>query len=123
VVTLDYAGDSLLVEVRDTGNADPPDSAATSGHGLSGVRDSAATSGQGLSGVGDSAATAGHGLSGMRERAAAAGGTVDIGPLPEGGFRVAARLPLDRPQAPESTEDAQSADSARTALGTERAVR
>jgi signal transduction histidine kinase len=122
VVTLDYAADSLLVEVRDTGNADPPDSAATSGQGLSGVRDSAATSGQGLSGVrdsaatsgqglsgvGDSAATAGHGLSGMRERAAAAGGTVDIGPLPEGGFRVAARLPLDRPHAPECAEGTKS---------------
>jgi hypothetical protein len=31
----------------------------------------------------------------MRERAAAAGGTIDIGPRPAGGFRVAARLPLD----------------------------
>ncbi|HTU75353.1 MAG TPA: sensor histidine kinase [Trebonia sp.] len=35
----------------------------------------------------------GHGLLGMRERAAAAGGTIEIGPLPSGGFRVAARLP------------------------------
>jgi hypothetical protein len=31
----------------------------------------------------------------MRERAAAAGGTIDIGPVPAGGFRVAATLPLD----------------------------
>jgi hypothetical protein len=31
----------------------------------------------------------------MRERATAAGGTIDIGPRPEGGFRVAAHLPLD----------------------------
>jgi hypothetical protein len=31
----------------------------------------------------------------MRERAAAAGGTIDIGPRQAGGFRVAARLPLD----------------------------
>ncbi len=33
----------------------------------------------------------------MRERATAAGGTIDIGPLPGGGFRVAARLPLGLP--------------------------
>jgi len=31
----------------------------------------------------------------MRERATAAGGTIDVGPLPAGGFRVAASLPLD----------------------------
>jgi signal transduction histidine kinase len=36
---------------------------------------------------------AGQGLRGMRERAAAAGGTVDYGPVPDGGWRVAARLP------------------------------
>jgi hypothetical protein len=34
----------------------------------------------------------------MRERAAAAGGTIEIGPLPGQGFRVAARFPLDPPE-------------------------
>ncbi|OAR25653.1 two-component sensor histidine kinase [Streptomyces sp. ERV7] len=39
----------------------------------------------------------GHGLVGMRERVRLTGGTLDTGPLPDGGFRVAARLPLDPP--------------------------
>ncbi|PWJ05491.1 two-component sensor histidine kinase [Streptomyces sp. NWU49] len=36
----------------------------------------------------------GHGLIGMRERVRLADGTLDAGPLPDGGFRVAARIPL-----------------------------
>ncbi|OKK08094.1 histidine kinase [Streptomyces sp. CB03234] len=36
----------------------------------------------------------GHGLVGMRERVRLTGGTLDTGPLPDGGFRVAARLPF-----------------------------
>ncbi|MFC8566045.1 sensor histidine kinase [Streptomyces sp. NPDC057245] len=36
----------------------------------------------------------GHGLVGMRERVRLVGGALDVGPLPDGGFRVAARLPL-----------------------------
>ena len=40
---------------------------------------------------------AGHGILGMRERAAAFGGTLDAGPLPEGGFRVTAFLPTPGP--------------------------
>ncbi|MFD0265164.1 sensor histidine kinase [Streptomyces sp. NPDC127106] len=39
----------------------------------------------------------GHGLVGMRERVRLTGGTLDTGPLPDGGFRVAARLPLNGP--------------------------
>ncbi|MET7764334.1 sensor histidine kinase [Streptomyces sp. NPDC005393] len=36
----------------------------------------------------------GHGLVGMVERVRLVGGMLDTGPLPDGGFRVAARLPL-----------------------------
>ncbi|GGO52928.1 two-component sensor histidine kinase [Streptomyces daqingensis] len=40
------------------------------------------------------AAGTGHGLVGMRERVRLVGGTLDVGPLPDGGFRVAAGLPV-----------------------------
>jgi signal transduction histidine kinase len=46
--------------------------------------------------VGPVAVTPGHGLIGMRERVAAFGGVFSASPRPGGGFRVAARLPLDR---------------------------
>ncbi len=39
----------------------------------------------------------GHGLPGMRERAAAGGGTLAAHALPDGGFRIAASLPLAAP--------------------------
>lgn len=48
----------------------------------------------------------GHGLVGMRERVRLTGGTLDTGPLPDGGFRVAARLPL-----PPATPPAPAASS------------
>jgi signal transduction histidine kinase len=37
----------------------------------------------------------GLGIAGMRERAALYGGTLEAGPLPGGGFRVAASLPVE----------------------------
>ncbi|MFC7304096.1 histidine kinase [Streptomyces monticola] len=40
----------------------------------------------------------GYGLIGMRERARSVGGTLDAGPLPEGGFTVTAVLPTPPPQ-------------------------
>ncbi|MBQ1013489.1 sensor histidine kinase [Micromonospora sp. M51] len=64
-VTITYAGDAVTVEVVDDG-------------------------------VGAAASRRGHGVAGMRERATAAGGSLDAGPRPEGGgFRVAARLPVE----------------------------
>ena len=42
------------------------------------------------------AAGAGRGLVGMRERARLVGGSLRAGPLPGGGFEVAARLPVER---------------------------
>jgi signal transduction histidine kinase len=52
-----------------------------------GGRPAAAQSNQRLSG--------GRGLLGMRERVALFGGELELGPRPEGGFRVVARLPLE----------------------------
>ncbi|WP_031078341.1 sensor histidine kinase [Streptomyces sp. NRRL WC-3742] len=42
-----------------------------------------------------SAEGTGHGLVGMRERVRLADGSLDTGPLPDGGFKVAAVLPID----------------------------
>jgi signal transduction histidine kinase len=69
-VSLSYHDGELRVDVTDTGHGPPAD------------------------GAGKSARNGGHGLAGMRERAAAVGGTVETGPGPGGGWRVAARLPL-----------------------------
>ncbi|MEU2434063.1 sensor histidine kinase [Streptomyces sp. NPDC007861] len=48
----------------------------------------------------------GHGLVGMRERVRLTGGTLDTGALPDGGFRIAARLPLTPPSTRPSTAPA-----------------
>jgi signal transduction histidine kinase len=42
----------------------------------------------------------GHGLVGMRERVAVYGGSLDVGPAPEGGFRIDATIPYDEDPAP-----------------------
>ncbi|MGH2996976.1 MAG: sensor histidine kinase, partial [Gaiellaceae bacterium] len=63
-VTLRFAPDALELSVTDDGNTPP-----TGNRG-------------------------GHGLVGMRERVALYGGDFEAGPRAEGGFRVAARLPL-----------------------------
>ena len=49
----------------------------------------------GRGGASPTADGGGRGIAGMRERATMLGGTLDAGPLPEGGFRVHARLPLE----------------------------
>ena len=66
-VTVRYGADAVELDVRDDGRA--AGSGAANGTG--------------------------HGLAGMRERAALLGGTLDAGPLPGGGYRVHARLPLE----------------------------
>ncbi|MFJ3876263.1 sensor histidine kinase [Streptomyces sp. NPDC090077] len=47
-------------------------------------------------GAGVGSAPAGSGLTGLRERLAASGGTLAAGPVPGGGFRVTAELPVER---------------------------
>ncbi|MFI5999011.1 sensor histidine kinase [Streptomyces sp. NPDC051366] len=54
----------------------------------------------------DGPAGAGFGLTGMRERAALLNGRFEAGPLPAGGFRVAAVLPLEQPEQPEPEQSA-----------------
>jgi len=67
-VTVEHRPQALLLEVRDTGGTPTP--AAHQG--------------------------AGRGLIGMRERLAVYGGTLTAGPLPAGGYRVCAQIPLDQ---------------------------
>jgi signal transduction histidine kinase len=66
-VTVRYGVDAVEVDVRDDGRA-TPGSAANGG---------------------------GQGLAGRRERVSLLGGTLEAGPLPGGGYRVHARLPLE----------------------------
>jgi len=84
-VTVAYGAAALRVEVTDTGHGLTDSTAEAAYVAFVIEADPGATS----------AGTVGHGLRGMHERAAAAGGTIDIGPLPAGGFRVTAVLPLD----------------------------
>jgi signal transduction histidine kinase len=49
------------------------------------------------SGRGGGMAGTGYGITGMRERAALLGGDFSAGPRPDGGFRVAAQLPVPAP--------------------------
>ncbi|MEV6499846.1 sensor histidine kinase [Streptomyces prunicolor] len=51
---------------------------------------------QGRSDAAGAVVAAGRGLVGMRERARLVGGSLRAGPLPQGGFEVAARLPVER---------------------------
>jgi signal transduction histidine kinase len=69
-VLVRYAGDDLRIEVRDDGR------------GRDGAPGHAARPGTG------------HGLIGMRERVHLFGGELTAGPGPDGGFTVAARLPI-----------------------------
>ncbi|MFC7547226.1 sensor histidine kinase [Plantactinospora sp. GCM10030261] len=59
------------------------------------VVDDGALDGGGASGGWSAAAGGGHGLVGMRERARSVGGTLEAGPMPGGGFRVSAQLPVE----------------------------
>ncbi|MFD4605031.1 sensor histidine kinase [Streptomyces sp. NPDC058464] len=68
VVRVDYGEDELRVEVADSGGTPGP--AAATGNG--------------------------RGLIGLRERLAVHGGTLSNGPRPLGGYRVRARIPLER---------------------------
>ncbi|QSB13031.1 sensor histidine kinase [Natronosporangium hydrolyticum] len=70
-VRLNFASDSLLVEVVDEGVGNPAGAAAAA-----------------------PAPTGGHGIAGMRERASAVGGALTATPRSEGGFVVRARLPI-----------------------------
>jgi signal transduction histidine kinase len=73
-IRIGYQPDAVLVEIVDTGC---PDLAAVS-RANGAVR------------VGN-----GTGIDGMRQRATALGGALEAGPRPGGGFRVAARLPVE----------------------------
>ncbi|MCX5436311.1 sensor histidine kinase [Streptomyces sp. NBC_00063] len=64
--------------------------------------------GRGMRGAG---AGTGFGITGMRERVALLHGEFSAGPRPEGGFRVAARLPLPEPTAT-ATATATATDDA-----------
>jgi signal transduction histidine kinase len=75
MVRLDYGPRDLLITVSDDG---PP-----------------AASGPPVAPPGPGSGSGGRGLIGLRERIAVYGGELDAGPRPGGGWRLAARIPLD----------------------------
>ncbi|MEU0569913.1 histidine kinase [Nonomuraea sp. NPDC005983] len=80
-VSLDYRGDELRIEVVDDGRG-----GAVEGAGVA--------RGGATERAGGGVDAGGYGISGMRERVALLDGDFSAGPRPEGGFRVAARLPV-----------------------------
>ena len=68
-VSVTREDDALVVEITDDGTGVPATRVSGAGWG-------------------------GHGLTGMAERVAAVGGRVECGPMPGGGFRVHAVLPV-----------------------------
>ncbi|HUO74996.1 MAG TPA: histidine kinase [Solirubrobacteraceae bacterium] len=82
------AGGGLSADGRALNPADRP---VAGGAPRPGARIGAAA----RAGSGHRGSAAGHGLDGLAERAAALGGTVEAGPLPGGGFRLAVRVPVD----------------------------
>jgi signal transduction histidine kinase len=74
-ILLDYSGDSLDLEVRDSGPVPGPAPATPARHGEQPLD------------------RRGNGIAGMRERAVALGGHLDAGHRVAGGFEVAAHLP------------------------------
>ena len=83
VVRVAYEPGQVVVEVTDDGKGLEPPSAAADP-----LRPA-------TSPVGSDRQIRGSGIPGMRERAALYGGTLEAGPLPGGGYRVAATLPLE----------------------------
>jgi len=81
LVSVEYEGGGLLVEITDHGGAP-----AAGRDWPVAAREPSGT---------------GHGILGMRERVSLCGGEFTAGPLPERGFRVAARFPLPAPSAQE----------------------
>jgi signal transduction histidine kinase len=71
-------------------HAGPAHATVTIGYEAEAVRLEVVDDGRGVNGR---AGAGGHGLLGMRERVGVYGGTLETGPVPGGGYRVAARLP------------------------------
>lgn len=104
-VHLAWKGDRVTLTVADDGADGRTGRAtgATAASAATGPRPSAATA---------SARPPGYGLIGMRERATAVGGHLSAGRRPEGGFLVAAQLPL-----PPAKDTTRKPDGATTSEG------
>jgi signal transduction histidine kinase len=92
-VALEYSPGQVTVAVTDRGSARAPSAAPVRAPSAAPVRAPSAASAAPVRAAAANGSGSGYGLAGIAERVASCGGHLAVGPDPDGGFSVIARLP------------------------------